>query len=63
VCGPKRSRVDFDSGKLSSHLVVTSIKGESHIVGCFKRYTKTLVLAEINLGTQILSFVLYFVPT
>ena len=40
VCGPKRSRVDFDFGKLSSHLIVTGAKGESHVVGCFKRYTK-----------------------
>jgi hypothetical protein len=41
VCSPKRSRVDFDFGKLSSHLIVTGTKGESHAVGQgFKMDTK-----------------------
>jgi len=32
--------VNFDFKKLLSHLVVTRIKGESHIAKCFKRYIK-----------------------
>jgi hypothetical protein len=41
VSGAQLLRVDFDFGKLSSHLIGTGTKGESHVVGVSKGIQKS----------------------